>query len=193
MNEEVKSYFDALASKWDSFGGPKEAFVTSLIASLPIKESDVILDLACGTGVLTKALLNSPAKHIIGLDISAEMIRLAKSKFEDPRVEFIQGDFYQFNLAVDHIICFNAYPHFLDRKGFARIAASSIKDGGILCIVHDSGRKQLDAHHDAHAKGVSRHLLSAEEESKVFQNDFEVLEIIDNESEYKIVLKRRPH
>ena len=192
MNEEVKFYFDALASKWDSFGGPKEAFITSLIASLPIKESDVVLDLACGTGVLTKALLNSPAKHIIGLDLSTEMIRLAKSKFEDPRVEFIQGDFYQFNQAVDHIICFNAYPHFLDIEEFARIAASSIKVGGILCIVHDLGRKQLDAHHDAHAKGVSRHLLPVEEESKVFQKDFEVLEIIDNEDEYKIVLKRRP-
>ena len=97
-----------------------------------------------------------------------------------------------FNQAVDHIICFNAYPHFLDREEFARIAASSIKVGGILCIVHDLGRKQLDAHHDAHAKGVSRHLLPAEEESKVFQKDFEVLEIIDNEDEYKIVLKRRP-
>jgi len=40
----------------------------------------VVLDIGCGTGIMEGMLLQ--AKHIIGLDISIEMIKIAKEKYK---------------------------------------------------------------------------------------------------------------
>lgn len=56
-----------------------------------------ILDLCCGTGDMTAALLalrpkNTAAKPIVGLDFSQEMLSRARRKHPPPRVTFVEGD-----------------------------------------------------------------------------------------------------
>ena len=56
-----------------------------------------VLDLCCGTGDMTSALLrlrpSSPdALPVTGLDFSPEMLREARRKYVDPRVSFVEGD-----------------------------------------------------------------------------------------------------
>jgi demethylmenaquinone methyltransferase/2-methoxy-6-polyprenyl-1,4-benzoquinol methylase len=56
-----------------------------------------ILDLCCGTGDMTAALLRlrpvgSSTRPITGLDFSAEMLRRARQKFPVPGVTFVEGD-----------------------------------------------------------------------------------------------------
>ena len=190
MNENVKAYFDALALRWDDFGNTNGEYVRKLISFLDIAENSIVLDLACGTGVLTPYLLQTSAKSIVGLDISPKMIEVAKTKYDDPRVLFQSGDFYDLNGAYTHIICYNAYPHFLDREGFAKKAFEVLSENGILIVAHDSGRLALDKHHDAHAKGVSRHLLPVEEEVDVFKPFFDTLLVHDDEGSYYFVLRK---
>ncbi len=57
----------------------------------------VILDLCCGTGDMTAALLNlrpisSSFRPITGLDFSAPMLNLARRKYPQSRVLFVEGD-----------------------------------------------------------------------------------------------------
>lgn len=64
-----------------------------------------VLDLACGTGTLSK-LLNEEGYNIIGIDLSDDMLCIASSKSVD-NASFIKGDISSFALAqkVDYCVC----------------------------------------------------------------------------------------
>lgn len=51
-----------------------------------------VLDLACGDGYMGRKLLFQNPKKIVGIDLSKEMIKLAKSKQENKGIVFEEGD-----------------------------------------------------------------------------------------------------
>ncbi|RPA76660.1 S-adenosyl-L-methionine-dependent methyltransferase [Ascobolus immersus RN42] len=63
------------------------ALTTKITALLAPQASDVILDLGCGDGVLTKDLA-AHAKHIVAIDSSANMIEAANKNYSAPNVEY---------------------------------------------------------------------------------------------------------
>ncbi len=66
-----------------------------LIADLPPLSPVRCLDLACGTGDLTRALARRfPRAEIVGLDLSVEMLTLARARgrVEESRIRYMQGD-----------------------------------------------------------------------------------------------------
>jgi demethylmenaquinone methyltransferase/2-methoxy-6-polyprenyl-1,4-benzoquinol methylase len=48
-----------------------------------IDKHDRILDLACGTGILSSMLINTSAGHVMGLDLSFDYLQIAKSKMKN--------------------------------------------------------------------------------------------------------------
>lgn len=59
---------------------------------------DTVLDIACGTGSLAIELSKS-ARRVVGIDISSEMLQVAREKARDiPNVHFVQADFRHFQL-----------------------------------------------------------------------------------------------
>lgn len=64
-----------------------------------------VLDLACGTGTLSK-LLNEEGYNIIGIDLSDDMLCIASSKSVD-KASFIKGNISSFALPqkVDYCVC----------------------------------------------------------------------------------------
>lgn len=54
---------------------------------LPLANVSLILDLACGTGTLSELLLEiKPKASIIGIDISAESLAIARELFQDKKI-----------------------------------------------------------------------------------------------------------
>jgi ubiquinone/menaquinone biosynthesis C-methylase UbiE len=52
-----------------------------------------VLDIGCGTGALTFAIAqNAAVSKIVGLDLSEAFLAYARSKINDPRIQFEQGD-----------------------------------------------------------------------------------------------------
>jgi ubiquinone/menaquinone biosynthesis C-methylase UbiE len=52
-----------------------------------------VLDVGCGTGALTFAIAKNPAvSKIVGMDLSEAFLAYARSKTDDPRIRFEQGD-----------------------------------------------------------------------------------------------------
>lgn len=52
-----------------------------------------VIDVGCGTGNLSLALLRSPkVEHVTGIDLSAAYVEHARSRSDDPRLEFAVGD-----------------------------------------------------------------------------------------------------
>lgn len=66
------------------------------------------LDIGCGRGALARALA-SRATHVLGIDLSPEMVRLARAScIDQPHVDFILGEFMSLELPADHFDCITA-------------------------------------------------------------------------------------
>lgn len=88
------------------------------INSLNLKEGDVVVDLACGTGLnfpyLQKAI--GPKGKIIGVDITDAMLEQAKKKIKDngwKNVELVNSDIekYKFPSHIDAVLSTLAFPY----------------------------------------------------------------------------------
>lgn len=56
-----------------------------------IKSNMHVLEIGCGTGVLSKEILHK-GSSLTALDISSDLINVAKSNNADPRIEFLTGN-----------------------------------------------------------------------------------------------------
>ncbi|MBS1841804.1 MAG: class I SAM-dependent methyltransferase, partial [Acidobacteria bacterium] len=88
-----------------------------------------ILDLGCGTGVLT-AEIASRGAEIFGIDRSTEMIQQAKSKFPALRFEVADATELKFNSEFDAVFS-NAVLHWIpEPEKVAAGIARALKPGG---------------------------------------------------------------
>lgn len=94
--QKIKNMFDDISSYYDRMNtfisfGLHVLIKKNAVKMLNIKPNSYILDLCCGTGDFTKILTEiQPKSKVIGLDISQEMIKLAKNK--NPQKPFLSGD-----------------------------------------------------------------------------------------------------
>ena len=80
---KVANWYDDLLKKEEGTY-QKTLILPNLLRLLQIKRDELILDLACGQGFFSRELAKSGAK-VIGVDISAELINIAK---QDKNVEY---------------------------------------------------------------------------------------------------------
>jgi demethylmenaquinone methyltransferase/2-methoxy-6-polyprenyl-1,4-benzoquinol methylase len=101
--ERVREIFDSIAPSYDllnhllSMGLDRRWWSRSAHAFQGILENPEarVLDLCCGTGDMTAALLAlrpQPAEPVTGLDFSAEMLSRARKKFHAANVLWVEGD-----------------------------------------------------------------------------------------------------
>lgn len=189
MNENIKTFFDSIAVNYTHNESP---LIDDLLDSLFIEKSQRLLDLGCGKGIISSKLAKKSGGEVIGLDISSEMIKYAKESTTNSKVKFINGDFYEFSDSpFDAIICFDAFPHFIDVDGFAKKANELLNKDGLLAILHDIGRPTLNTHHKQHALKVSRVLKEPSEEVKPLLKYFKPIELSESDNYYKIILIKK--
>jgi demethylmenaquinone methyltransferase/2-methoxy-6-polyprenyl-1,4-benzoquinol methylase len=99
----VREIFGSIAPSYDrlnhllSFGLDRHWWrrTASTFREILARPDARILDICCGTGDLTAALLALRPRHaeaVIGLDFSAEMLQLATTKYAGANVRWIEGD-----------------------------------------------------------------------------------------------------
>ncbi len=129
---EISPYYDFL-NNIISFG--THYFLKQLaLKDLKIKDYSKMLDLACGTGDITKIISKYyPKTDILGLDISDKMIYLAKKK--NPSKSFILGDVtdlkYKEN-EFDYITIFFGLRNIEDRTKAISEMYRVLKQGGLF-------------------------------------------------------------
>ena len=93
--QRSKSYFESVAGDWERIR--KSYFddrVTSLAIEKLLPRRLTIADIGCGTGTLSFELARF-AQHVIGIDLSKEMLRRARALANEraiENIEFRQGD-----------------------------------------------------------------------------------------------------
>ena len=111
----------------------KHAFVfeygKGLIPMLDPQPGELILDLGCGTGHLTKTIAESGA-HVIGIDSSQPMIEMARATY--PEIEFLIADARDFSFPDPFDAIFsNATLHWVQPpESVVRCISASLKTGG---------------------------------------------------------------
>ena len=154
--KQVPSDFNQVASNYDLLTGLNPGYKKHLRWSaerLGLSEDAQILDLCCGTGLSTEALVKTyPTARIDAVDASEEMLVAARKKRWPAHVQFLLGN------AMDLTDCANEGPYdgILMAYGIRNVPVmeeglktvfNSLKPGGRVCFheysVADSKRSTL--------------------------------------------------
>ena len=194
--QDVIDFFDRMAPQWDADMIKNDTVIGKILDNAEVEAGQDILDVACGTGVMFPYYLTRGAASVTGIDISPEMVKIAKNKFaEEPRVQVICGDVEEasFDKKFDRIVVYNAFPHFSKPKRLIKILAGLLKEGGRLTIAHGQSREAIDGHHQGSASKVSNGLMTADSLKKLFDPHFDVEIMISNSQMYQVSgVKRDP-
>lgn len=143
-----KAAYDAIAKDYqDSKQLPFRRYAEGpmLLKLLGDIEGLSILDLACGEGIYARRFKNLGAKSVLGVDISQEMIALAKkAEQEDPLgIDFVVGDALnlgrvgEFDVVVgSYLLNYARTPHEL--SAFCATIAANLKPGGRFVGMNDN-------------------------------------------------------
>ena len=177
--KDVIAFFDERAGEWDAGMVRSDEKIGRILDNAKVTAGSRVLDIACGTGVLIGDYLRRNVESVTAVDISPEMIRIAREKFPQENVRFVCGDAETAPLGegFDAIVIYNAFPHFPDPERLVARLAALLAPGGRLTVAH---------HHGA-ASRVSNGLMEAEALAAIFARHLRVTEVISTDEMYQVV------
>lgn len=184
--QEIINFFDNLAEGWDAEQIPKDVIIEKILDNGGVQPHKDIFDIACGTGTLFPFYFKRNVKSVTGIDISPEMVKIAKQKF--PEIHIICGDAeeYTFNKVFDVIMIYNAFPHFPNPENLIKNLAGLLKENGRISIAHSMSREEIINRHQKRATNVSQELPVAEEVAEMLRPYFSVDIIISDDKMYQV-------
>jgi demethylmenaquinone methyltransferase/2-methoxy-6-polyprenyl-1,4-benzoquinol methylase len=148
---EKQEFFNGLAEKWDESTRHDMTKVRTMLNLLGIERGHRVLDVGTGTGVLIPLLTEHTGEaDITAIDFSPNMIAGARKKFEGSAVTFIAADVLTHpfeNGSFDFVICYSVFPHLENHEEALRRLAGLLKPGGLLAIMHSTGRQTINMGH----------------------------------------------
>jgi len=188
---DVIEFFDSCAPEWDAGMVRNEEIIAAILDNGGIRAGVHVLDVACGTGVLFPDYIRRGAASVTAIDISPEMVRIARKKF--PQVEVICGDVETavFERKFDAVMVYNAFPHFPDPEHLVAALAALTAPGGKLSVAHGMSRAALLSHHAGRASRVSVELIGEDRLAEIFSPWFDVDTVISNEYMYQVAGTRK--
>ncbi|MCM1991851.1 class I SAM-dependent DNA methyltransferase [Oceanirhabdus seepicola] len=140
-NEEYGKSYDEVASTYEKWVGIMGKHVKPLIKTEFFSKEARVIDLACGTGFISRELLSQGYEgELIGIDISEMMIKKCHEMKSD-RVNFIQEDAIKYledmshkGEHVDGIYLGWALPY-LEQKRLIEVAYKVLKPGGYFITI----------------------------------------------------------
>lgn len=160
MNKaDVIDFFDRCAPNWDAEMIRSDKIIAEILDRGGIRPGADVLDVACGTGVLFPDYFARNVGSLTAIDISPEMVRIAREKF--PEAEILCGDAEtaEFSRKFGAVMIYNAFPHFPDPDALFAALSRWLVPGGRLTVAHGMSRAAIDRHHSGSASKVSCGLL----------------------------------
>ena len=181
---EIRYFFDRLAPDWDETTVRNEKVISYILDAAGVCEGVDLLDVACGTGVLFGDYLKRRVGSLTAIDLSPEMVNIAREKY--PEAEVICGDAEKtaFSRIFDVIMVYNAFPHFPSPEGIVSALCRALAPGGRLTVAHGMSRQAIIDHHSGAAADVSLELLSAEELAAIFSGYLDVDLVLSDDEKY---------
>jgi trans-aconitate 2-methyltransferase len=151
------STLDWDAATYDKVADPQEAWAREIVARLPLAGAETVLDAGCGTGRVTRLLLERlPGGHVVGVDASPTMVARARQTLGgDDRVTLLCQNLLELEVdqPVDAIFSCAVFHHIHDHERLFTRLRGALRAGGRL--VAQCGGEGNVARFRAEADGVA--------------------------------------
>jgi len=194
-------FFDGIAEKWDGWEdlATLPGRLDAGLLELGMAPDETVLDVGCGTGNLTAALLvrMSGAGRVLAVDISPKMIAVARRKVPDQRVTWHASDARCLPLpdgCCDRVICYSVWPHFHHPGDVARELRRVLRPGGHLHIWHLIPRERVNQIHASAGPAVQHDVLPPAQEiaALLARSGFQPVAAEDTPDRYLVSARRLP-
>lgn len=126
--------FSDAAEHYEDFAFPQKEAATKLMALLP-PSATRILELGCGTGILTRKLRNMyPTAQITAIDIAQGMIDKARNLCPNVRFEVADATEYVTATKADLIVSSSSFQWFSTSTSIFECLRQSLAPSGTICI-----------------------------------------------------------
>jgi len=186
--QDVITFFDQLAPRWDADMIRHDDIISAILDRAGVCEGADVLDVACGTGVLFPDYLDRKVGSLTAVDISPEMVKIARSKFPEEKVTVLCGDVEALELGrkFDCIVVYNAFPHFPEPARLIETLSGMLKPGGYLTVAHGMSRAAIDHHHSGHASKVSVGLMHEDALAAMFRRHLHLTTKLSTDRMYQV-------
>ena len=136
MTTSVEADFDRLALLDDEGWTSNNHYHDSLLKHVPANCENA-LEIGCGTGAFAR-LLAKRCRRVIALDLSPEMIRVARARSTQfGNLEFQLADAMQWDFPQSHFdfVCSIATLHHLEQRELLVKIRDSLKQNGVLVVL----------------------------------------------------------
>lgn len=173
--DETRRLFNRRALQWDSTHLPDTEKIELALKVSGIPAGGVFLDVGCGTGTLIPFLFPYSPKRIYAVDFAENMIRMAKRKIFNDRVEFICADIFSVHgIVCDCCFVYNSFLYFSEPDKLLTHLAGLLRPGGRLVVSHPQGRSlEADGRISARYPAMGLH--------KLISGHFRVDAVVDNQ------------
>lgn len=189
------AFFDAIARDWDGWEDLDRLrlLLQEGLSELGVGPRETVVDIGCGTGNLTRAILDclSPEGRVVAVDFSPAMIAVAREKIHDGRVSWNVADACRLPIGdgrCDRVFCLGVWPHFRDPDGVAREVFRVLRPGGLLHVWHLISRQRVNEIHQGKGGPVGSDLLAPGDQTAALLESvgFEVRTMEDTERRYLV-------
>jgi ubiquinone/menaquinone biosynthesis C-methylase UbiE len=153
----IERDFDRLARFAEAGWTGNNHYHNFLLRHLPAK-CESVLEIGCGTGAFSRALARR-AKHVTAIDLSSEMIRVARSRSQQlPQIEFAVADVMGLEFPPETFDCIAtiATLHHVPTREVLLKLKNALRPGGVLLVLDLYEPKGLtDSFLNVVAMGVS--------------------------------------
>jgi ubiquinone/menaquinone biosynthesis C-methylase UbiE len=132
----VQQDFDRIALVTPDGAAHNDHYHTFLLRHLP-SNCQTVLEIGCGTGGFARRLAKH-SEHVLALDLSPEMIRLARERSAQfPNIEFQLADVLDQSLPGESFDCIASIAtlHHLPLAEVLRKMKAALKPGGVLLVL----------------------------------------------------------
>jgi SAM-dependent methyltransferase len=157
------AFFNHHAAAWDDDREDQRntlARLEALKGRIGLRPGLKVLEVGCGTGLVTAFLTEATGGNVLAADFSKAMIERARAR--GLAAKFIELDICRKSPPggpFDLVFCFHAFPHFSDQAAALRHMAAALAPGGRMVILHLASSGHINGIHRDIGGAVAEDLL----------------------------------